>query len=393
MNVNPHDIRITDRLRELVVAKVEELTESIREIGLLNPITVSRDLTLIAGNHRLAACKALGYEQIAVHVVDLNDLRRELAEIDENLMGPSLSALERGEHLIRRKEIYETLHPQTRHGATGRNHLRDPDSGSLSFVDDTAAKTERSRSTVAEDIRIANRIAPALRDQLRGTDTARSKSDLAAIAALDGDEQAAVVAKIGSGEAKSARDAVYQLRKEERRIVTLDESVHGRFPVILADPPWQYSNTGLGGNVADKYPTMDTDAICAMPVAEKSTTNAVLFLWATNPLLEDALRVVKAWGFEYKTNIAWTKTTQTTGFYCYGRHELLLICVRGAALPKPGSIGASHVHAATDEHSKKPDEFYALIERMYDGPYLELFGRRPRQGWTTFGNEQAVNAA
>jgi N6-adenosine-specific RNA methylase IME4 len=205
--------------------------------------------------------------------------------------------------------------------------------------------------------------------------------------------QRAIVDSVERGESKNVRQAIQKLNAADRREVTADEIADGAFPVIYADPPWEYSNTGLGGNDADKDPTMDTDAICAMPIGQKATSNAVLFLWATNPLLEDALRVCKAWGFEYKTNIAWTKTTQTTGFYCYGRHELLLICVRGACLPKPGSIGASHIHAATDEHSKKPDKFYELIERMYDGPYLEMFARRSRSDWTAFGNEQAVNAA
>ena len=94
--------------------------------------------------------------------------------------------LERGEHLARRKEIYEALHPEARHGSVGNGRSRDPESGSLpAFIDDASAKTNRSRTVVAEDVRIANNIAEPLRARLRGTDTADSKTDLLAIAALD----------------------------------------------------------------------------------------------------------------------------------------------------------------------------------------------------------------
>lgn len=177
-------------------------------------------------------------------------------------------------------------------------------------------------------------------------------------------------------------------KRETQRKVSLEESKTGKFPVIYADPPWSYSNTGLTGAAADQYPTMATDDICNMPVKDKATKAAVLFLWSTNPLLPDALRVMKAWGFEYKTNFCWVKDKATgIGFYCRGKHELLLIGTRGSFMPKEIAKPESVVMAKRRKHSQKPDEFYDLIESMYDGPFLELFARQNRKGWKAWGNE------
>lgn len=389
--INPNDVRIVDRMRELDPAWVEQLKQSIAEIGLTTPICVTPDLTLIAGAHRLAACKALGLKSIPAVILKLDDLRRELAEIDENLCRNELTVLERAEQTARRKEIYEALHPTTAHNGRWKKKS-DPDSGSdtPAFIDDTAAKTHRSRSGVAEDVQIAKSLAPDVREKLKATDVADRKTELLELARKPHDEQRAIVEKIASGDASGVRDAVRQKNAAEKRIVTLDEAVRGRFPVIYADPPWQYSNTGFAQSVANQYPTMPTPDICEMPVPDKSTTNAVLLLWATNPLLEDAMRVMAAWGFDYKTNFVWTKEQHMGGFYCLGQHELLLVGVRGSSLPKDGSLVGSHLRFPRGEHSAKPQEVYALIEKMYDGPYLELFARNKRDGWTSFGNESAV---
>jgi len=184
--------------------------------------------------------------------------------------------------------------------------------------------------------------------------------------------------------------SVSELRKaiqiEHRNVKTLEESVQGKFPVIYADPPWSYSNSGFKGSAAEHYPTMTTEDICAMNIP--STENAVLFLWVTNPLLEDAMQVVNAWGFEYKTNFVWVKDKAThLGFYCFGKHELLFIATKGSMLPKQEGMVNSVVEAVRTEHSKKPEMVYEMIEAMYDAPYLELFARQSRQGWSSFGNE------
>jgi len=185
------------------------------------------------------------------------------------------------------------------------------------------------------------------------------------------------------------------LRDESREGIVLPE---GEFPVLYADPPWEYDNSGLGGSASQHYSTMSTDRLAAAEgegglaweVRRRTAENAVLFMWATNPLLEDALRVMNAWGFEYKTNMVWVKNRATygkLGFYVMGRHELLLIGVRGSSLPRQGSQPPSVLDAPVGAHSAKPHEVYGLVESMYAGPYLELFARNRREGWTPFGDE------
>ncbi len=183
------------------------------------------------------------------------------------------------------------------------------------------------------------------------------------------------------------------LRDESREGIVLPE---GEFPVLYADPPWEYSNSGFEDSAASHYPTMPTERLAAAEgegdlaweVRRRAAENAVLFMWATNPLLEDALRVMNAWGFEYKTNMVWVKNRgPRMGFYVMGRHELLLIGVRGSSLPRQGSQPPSVLDAPVGAHSAKPHEVYDLVESMYAGPYLELLARNRREGWTPFGDE------
>ena len=161
----------------------------------------------------------------------------------------------------------------------------------------------------------------------------------------------------------------------------------GKYNVIYADPAWEYRNAGISGAAEKHYSTMPTDEICALKIP--SVDNSVLFLWATNPLLEDAFSVIKSWGFEYKTNIVWVKERAGQGFYVKGQHELLLICTRGNFTPNNSLYIRSVVELPRQEHSKKPEKFYEIIEEMYPtGTYLELFHRgmcRPK--WVCWGNE------
>jgi N6-adenosine-specific RNA methylase IME4 len=163
----------------------------------------------------------------------------------------------------------------------------------------------------------------------------------------------------------------------------------GKYNVILADPPWTYKNTGVEGAVDKEYPTMTIEELCEMPIKERIVENAVLFLWTTNPILEECFPIIKSWGFEYKTNFCWIKTNKKTGigFYVRGVHELLLICIKGQMLPEFTPL--SVIKADTKEHSRKP-EIYDLIEEMYpNGKYLELFARnnKKREGWSFWGRE------
>ena len=148
-----------------------------------------------------------------------------------------------------------------------------------------------------------------------------------------------------------------------------------------------------GYGAAANYPTMSIDQLCAMEVPAEN--NCALFMWACWPLLPDALEVIRAWGFEYKT-IAWpwVKSTETgmsfhfgLGYYTRANTEPCLLAVRGK-MPVAVHDVQALIYSPVREHSRKPDEQYGKIERLYPtGPYLEMFARRPRQGWDVWGNE------
>jgi len=158
------------------------------------------------------------------------------------------------------------------------------------------------------------------------------------------------------------------------------------FNVIYADPPWQYE-LPLRGDPELHYPTMSTQELCDLKIPVAS--DAVLFLWATNPKLEEAFKVIKAWGFEYKTNMVWVKDKAGTGYYFRGQHELLLVAKRGEMpAPTEETRPPSVLEVPRKGHSVKPEVVYEIIERMYPNrKYLELFARNKRENWTCWGNE------
>jgi N6-adenosine-specific RNA methylase IME4 len=173
-----------------------------------------------------------------------------------------------------------------------------------------------------------------------------------------------------------------------------------RFSTILADPPWQFQNKT--GKIApehrrlSRYGTMSLDEIAALPVPDISADVAHLYLWVPNAMLPDGLAVMQAWGFRYKSNIVWHKVRKDggpdgrgVGFYFRNVTELLLFGIKGkkARTLAPGRRQVNFLATRKREHSRKPDEQYNIIEACSSAPYLELFARGQRKGWTTWGNQ------
>lgn len=168
---------------------------------------------------------------------------------------------------------------------------------------------------------------------------------------------------------------------------------------MLADPPWRYNNSGINGACEEQYPVMTVEEICALPVQSITEDDSVLLLWCTWPQLENGLRVMAAWGFQYVTGFPWVKITEVSvnlwglieirvpygiGFWARGCTEIVMIGRRGNPEPPPSSfIGLLSPNLF---HSRKPDDVYHFAESM-PGPYLELFARRAREGWDAFGNQ------
>lgn len=180
-----------------------------------------------------------------------------------------------------------------------------------------------------------------------------------------------------------------------------------RFGTIIADPPWNYDkassndrkNRGYASyRTGDGYPLLDTPALCGLPVGELAAKDSVLLLWCTMPFIPDGLEVIRSWGFKYVTALPWIKVAKGqeteeqpslpygVGYWFRGAAEMILVGKRGKA------YRTNHVGLLSEsfKHSRKPDSVHELAEKGDDpfpGPYLELFGRRARAGWTVVGNE------
>lgn len=173
-----------------------------------------------------------------------------------------------------------------------------------------------------------------------------------------------------------------------------------RFRTVLVDPPWRFTNRT--GKMApehrrlSRYETMTADRIAALPVGRIVEEPAHLYLWVPNALLPEGIQVMQEWGFTYKTNLVWHKVRKDggsdgrgVGFYFRNVTELILFGVKGknARTLAPGRRQVNLLATRKREHSRKPDEQYAIIEACSPGPYLELFARGTRKGWLCWGNQ------
>lgn len=171
------------------------------------------------------------------------------------------------------------------------------------------------------------------------------------------------------------------------------------YKTILADPPWRFTNRT--GKVApehkrlNRYDTLSLEEIMEIPVSLIANESSHLYLWVPNALLPEGLAVMKAWGFHYKSNIVWHKVRKDggpdgrgVGFYFRNTTEIVLFGIRGRMRTlQPGRSQVNIIRTQKQEHSRKPDELYEIIEKCSPGPYLEIFARGKRSGWDVFGNQ------
>jgi N6-adenosine-specific RNA methylase IME4 len=185
-------------------------------------------------------------------------------------------------------------------------------------------------------------------------------------------------------ESRAKRDTV--LAAQAKPLLTGETKYH----IIYADPPWRYDFAATENRaIENQYPTMKLDEIKALPVPEITTDDAVLYLWATAPKLPQALEVMNAWGFTYKTNAVWVKDKIGMGYWWRNQHELLLVGTRCSFSPPSEDLRLSSVFfEPRTAHSMKPDAIADAIAGMFlNLSKIELFSRQPREGWAAWGNE------
>jgi N6-adenosine-specific RNA methylase IME4/ParB-like chromosome segregation protein Spo0J len=362
-------IRVGQRYRK-DLGDIGLLAESIREVGLFHPIVIKPDGTLIAGRRRLEACKLLRWENIPITVVDLESITR--GECHENVHRKPFLPTEM-EAIAKALEPIEKEKAKERQGT--RTDIELPEKfteGSGEALDKVAATVGTSRPTLEK-----------IREIIKAAEEEPEKYE-PLVKQMD-----------ETGRVDGAYKKLHRQRRREEAREAAQDLPEGTFNVILADPPWEYDNRIQKWGPAElHYPTLSVEDICDLGEILPVAANAVLFLWVTNSLLQSAIYVIDAWGFDYKTNIVWVKTglkRPGSGWYVRGRHELCLICTKGSFTPLDEKISppiGSVITAPVGEHSEKPEELYDIIERLYPGcSYLELFAREDRNGWTSWGNE------
>ena len=366
----------------------ESLKADIKHNGLLEPIW-QHEGKIIDGRNRYQACVETGVTphfrewdgigSLTAFVVSLNLHRRHLTESQRGMVAAKLANIELG---------------QNQH-----------------FLGSANLRTHQiSQAEAAELLNVSERTVTAaakVKDEgalelVRAVESgAASVSAAAQVATLPVEEQREIVAQ-GEAEILKAAKEIRAKKTEARRVERIEriadlsrESIQpltsiGRYPIILADPPWAYDfNKDDADEIENHYPTMDLEAICDLPVSESALDDCVLFLWTTSPKLEESFAVINAWGFNYRTCAIWDKEWIGPGYYFRQRHELLLVATRGSVpVPAPSSRPDSIFLEKRTAHSKKPEIAYQLIESMYpDLPKLELFSRTAREGWTVWGNQ------
>ena len=331
---------------------IRALAQSIEAVGLLHPVVVTPEGRLIAGQRRLAACRLIGWREIPVTLVDLLQAARGEAHenfVRKDLLPSEMVALKRAVEPLERREA------RSRQGARTDLAL------------ECGATRGDSRDKVARYLGV-------------GRTTIDRAEAVVDAAESNPDEYGHLVEQMDrSGKVSGVYRRLQVLKQAEQIDRDPPPMPNGPFRVIVADPPWRYDS---GGDLP--YPTMDIAEIKALPIAEVADQDAILWLWTTNAHLRLAFEVAEAWGFEYKTMLTWVKDRMGTGEWLRGQTEHCLLGVRG----KPAFLRGDRttiLQAPRREHSRKPEEFYRLVEALCPGNKLELFSREERQGWKTHG--------
>lgn len=334
--------------------------------GLIEPIWLYEGMVL-DGRHRYTACMELGVTPKFRQFEGVNPID---FVVSENLHRRHLSSsqlaiiavdIEREQAVFAKARM--SIGGQNRH-AQGVETIPQPVTGKSR---DVAAKLTGTNPRYVSDAKKLQREAPELIENIRNGEMTIPQAKTI----VRRQERVERINEVSTG------------NKPLEEVATL-------YPVIYADPAWEYEHVKTESRaIENHYPTMSLFEICDLPVANIATQDAILFMWATNPKLAEAIQVIVAWGFTYRTNMVWVKDRIGMGYYARSQHELLLIATRGSIpTPEPANRPASVIEAPRLEHSAKPELVYGLIEAMYpEFRKVELFARNRREGWAAWGNQ------
>jgi N6-adenosine-specific RNA methylase IME4/ParB-like chromosome segregation protein Spo0J len=360
-------------------SEYQALVEDIRVRGLISPI-IMLDGMILDGRNRYRACIDAGVPVQTENftgddplgwVISSNLHRRHLNESQRAMIAAKLANMRQGERTDlaqicaksqdRAAELLNISRRTVQHAAVVRDHA----------VPELAQKVERGElavSVAAEAARLPpeeqRKIATLSEGGIRSTVRIRAK------------------------QAERSKREKLLGQATKKASVLLGEK---RYGVIYSDPPWRFEpysrETGMDRAADNHYPTMTIEEIAELRIP--AADDCVLFLWATAPMLPQALEIMRAWGFEYRSQIVWVKDKAGTGYWARNKHELLLIGTKGRVpAPAPGEQFESAIQAPVGAHSEKPALFAEIIQKIFPTlPRLEMFARGRRRGWDVWGNE------
>ena len=355
-------------------ARFGELKADIEVHGLREPITLC-DGMILDGRNRHNACEELGVKPRFqtfegdpwAYVWSLNGQRRDLVAEQRYL-------------------IWKFCNEQSDAWDIEKQRIADEANAKRSKRQKGVSKTKASKRSATECRTTFDHKAHAAK-------ATASKTNPGAVARGDklAKDRPDLAEAVRHGKLKPAE--AHRRMKRDEVADKVEALPAGKFTVLYADPPWSYGDKCDAGGVQAKgveqhYPAMSLSQLKAMDVPGLAAQNSVLFLWATSPLLPDALELAKAWGFTYKASFIWDKVKHNMGHYNSVRHEFLLVCTQGSCTPQKVKLFDSVQSIPRTKHSEKPKRFRTIIETLYPkGRKIELFARQKAQGWTAWGNQ------
>jgi N6-adenosine-specific RNA methylase IME4/ParB-like chromosome segregation protein Spo0J len=353
-----------------------DLVESIKNNGLLVPLTVKQDGTIISGHRRFKALKETDIIEVPVNIIEFKN------------------ELEERETLINFNKQREKTYSQ-KYNEAQELEIIESEKAKLRQVEKLKKGNEQN---ICSDTQIfAEREKGETKQIVAGKTGFGSKENLRKYEKIKEADKPELVEKLDKGEItinKAYQDIKKEEQKKERQeTIKKVKPITGKYKIIYADPPWKYNDkqdTRKLGGAEKHYSTMTIDELCNMPINDKAEKDSILFLWVTSPLLEDGFKIINAWGFSYKSSFVWDKVKHNMGHYNSVRHEFLLIATKGSCTPENIKLFDSvQVIEKTNKHSEKPEQFREIIDTLYpSGTRIELFSRKKyNDNWEVWGNE------
>lgn len=367
----------------LNAAELDRLAEDIKENGQQTPIVTYKG-EILDGRNRYEACQKIGADPIfedyegsdpLKHVISLNLHRRHLNESQRAMVAANIANMNRG------------------------GDRKGDQTANLQFDTTTRAEAAKllnvSERTVNSAKKVQEKASPEITAAVQGGEI--SVSDAASIADLPREKQQDALANVQLGHAKNLKAAARQADIEDQRAGIVSGKIKlpdGLFEVISIDPPWPYGDQGsydpAGNRAPNPYPEMSLDEIAALEIP--AADDCVLWLWTTHKFMRHAFPLIDSWGFQERAILTWCKDRMGLGRWLRSQSEFCIMATKG----KP-TISLTNqttvLKGPMREHSRKPDEFYALVDSLCVGRKLDFFSREFRENWSQLGNDTGKFAA